>query len=736
MVRKMPSKRFKRLEWIAAAFMGAVGVVLLVGLWFAYDQLYRANRQIDQDRGRVIAALDDTRWLLTNNIPLNAALDELVLTAHLFQNDLNTYTMDIDAPITPFSEYVTKLEAIAAELEKLMLAESTERSLLIDGALGLADIAEEASTESEINDLVQLHRDSVDPMLETNRLVREAKQRMTEEHNRLLTSIAHNNSQIKELLRERKDIYNRPLSILMILTFLFIVAPLLLIGLLFHQVNRRIQLLEEYANQIAQEDFQLPPFDSSDKTGSLARTLGKLSLRVDDLLKTTRIQAKDAEYQAHHDALTGLPNRRDFIERLDNFLPLEGPGDNPTFLLLLDLDDFKDVNDALGHDAGDELIRITGQRLYHSLHSEDHVSRIGGDEFAALMEFRESDLQNVAGRILETVSQPVVIKSHKLDITASIGFAKIEKDVTSEEMLKRADIAMYYVKQCGRNNYQIFYPELKENIDRRLTLIDDIRKGIIEQQFELYLQPKIDIGHGRIIGVECLIRWTHPEKGFMSPAEFIPLAEESGLIVPLGTWVLEEACRIAKMFYDQEHRFTVAVNCSSKQLAEDNFVESSIEMIRAAGLPLDFLELEVTETMLMKSMEETSEKLSSLKEQGVHIALDDFGTGYSSLLYLKELPITTLKIDRSFIVSAEKSDHDAAIIHAIATMGHNLNLEIVAEGVETLNQLKLLHSLDIHVIQGYIFAKPMPVADFQALLQDKEDHPLCWQAEALFVDAS
>jgi diguanylate cyclase (GGDEF)-like protein len=733
MVGKMPSKRLQRLEWIAAIFLGAVGVVLLTGLWFAYDQLDRANKQIDQDRARIIAALGDTRRLLTKNIPLKDTLDELVLTAHMFQNDLNTYTLDVNYPITPFSEYVTKLEAIAGQLENLMSAESTERNLLVEGALGLADIAEEASTEIEINDLVQLHRDSVDPLRETNRLVTEAKHRMLEEHNQLQASIAKNNRQIEELLQVRKDIYRRPLSIFMILALLLVVSPLLLLSLLFHQANRRIHLLEVYANQIAQEDFQQPPFDSSDKTGSLARTLGKLSLRVDDLLKTTRIQAKDAEYQARHDALTGLPNRRGFIERLDNFLPLEDTNDNSTFLLLIDLDNFKDINDALGHDAGDNFIRIAGQRLHHSLHPEDFVSRIGGDEFAALMKFSEPHMQNVAGRILDTMSQPVVIKGHKLEISASMGFAKIEKDVTSEEMLKRADIAMYYVKHSGRNNYQVFYPELKENIDRRLTLIDNIRKGIIEQQFELYLQPKIDISCGQIVGVECLIRWNHPENGFISPAEFIPLAEESGLIKPLGTWVLEEACRIAKIFYDRGHRFTVAVNCSSKQLAEDNFVESSIEIIKAAGLPLGFIEFEVTETMLVKNIEETSEKLRSLKEQGVHIAIDDFGTGYSSLRYLKELPITTLKIDRSFIVSAEKSDHDAAIIHAIAAMGHNLNLEIVAEGVETLDQLKLLHSLDIFVIQGYIFAKPMSVVNFQELLRDKEKQPLCWQAEALFA---
>ncbi|MEJ1296996.1 MAG: bifunctional diguanylate cyclase/phosphodiesterase [Candidatus Sedimenticola sp. (ex Thyasira tokunagai)] len=734
--RRQPIRHLRRLEWIVTVYMGTAAMVLICGMLFSLYLLDNANRQIEDDRTRMLNALDNTEELLTYNIPLMNALDGLDLVAYRFHHDLDAITLNPAQTITPFTEHAANLEQVAARLDQLLPRTLTTRTSLIDSTLTLADIADEASLETAVNNLHQLYRDSIGPMEEADLHIRQNRAQMKQQHKQLLSSVSSNNSLIQAQLISRDNLYQQPITILSALTLLLLAVPMLLLGLLFRHINQRIQLLEHYANDIAHENFQPPPFDSVDKTGSLARTLGSLSLRVNDLLKTTRNQAKDAHYQAHHDSLTEIPNRRSFVIQLEKSLTAQRSNDIPSFLLFLDLDQFKDINDTLGHDAGDQLIRVIGKRLLHTLHSSDHVARLGGDEFAALINCHKSDLKNVADRILRLVAQPMVLKEHKIEITASIGIAQTSPDSTYEALFKQADIAMYYAKHNGRNNHQLFHPHLEEIINQRIALIDDLRNAIEQKHFELHLQPKIDITTGTITGVETLLRWNHPEKGVVSPMEFIPIAEECGLIVPLGEWVLREACRIAREFHLQGAQLTVAVNCSGKQLEDRQFVHSTTDIITAAGFPLERLEIEITETALMENLESSSAKLMSLRHQGIRIAIDDFGTGYSSLRYLKDLPVTTIKIDRSFVVSAEKSSHDAAIIRAIAVLGGNLELDVIAEGVETHAQLKLIHDLGIRHIQGYIFAKPMSLGDFQQLLDDTTRDADTWRADALLAEVS
>ncbi len=732
--KRQPIRHFRRLEWIVAVYMGTAALVLICGMLFSLYLLDNANRQIEDDRNRMLSALDNTEELLTYNIPLMSALDALDQAAYRFNHDLGMITSNPAQTITPFTEHTTKLEQVAARLEQLLPRTLTTRTSLIDSTLTLADIADEASLETAVNNLQQLYRDSIGPMEEADLHIKQNRAQMNQQHTQLLSSVSNNNSLIQAQLNSRDNLFQQPITILSALTLLLLAVPMLLLGLLFRHINRRIQLLEHYANQIAHENFQQPPFDSVDKTGSLARTLGSLSLRVHDLLKTTRHQAKDAHYQAHHDSLTELPNRRSFVIRLEKSLTAQHSNDNPCFLLFLDLDQFKDINDTLGHDAGDRLISVIGKRLLHALHPSDHIARLGGDEFAAIINCQKSNLKNVADRILKLVAQPMELKSHKIEITASIGITRISLDSTYEVLFKQADIAMYYAKHSGRNNYQLFHPHLEETINQRIALIDDLRNAIKQEHFELYLQPKIDITTGTITGVETLLRWNHPEKGVVSPLEFIPIAEESGLIIPLGEWVLREACRIAEKFHLQGAQLTVAVNCSGKQLEDKQFVDSTTDIISTTGFPLDKLEIEITETALMENLESSSAKLMALRHQGIRIAIDDFGTGYSSLRYLKDLPVTTIKIDRSFVVSAEKNSHDAAIIRAIAVLGGNLELDVIAEGVETRAQLKLIHSLGIRHVQGYLFAKPMPLGDFQQLLDDTTRSSDAWRVDTLPID--
>ncbi|MEJ1353611.1 MAG: bifunctional diguanylate cyclase/phosphodiesterase [Candidatus Sedimenticola sp. (ex Thyasira tokunagai)] len=733
---QQPIKRLQRLEWIVAAYMGTAALVLICGMLLSLYLLANANRQIEADRSHMLDALNNTGELLTYNIPLMSALDALNLAAYRFHHDLDMITLNPKQTITPFTEHAANLEQVAARLEQLLPHALASRTSLIDATLTLADIADEAAVENAVNNLQQLYRDSIGPMEEANLHIRQTEAQMKRQHKQLLSSVSDNNQRIQSQLISRDNLYQQPITILSVLTLLLLAVPMLLLGLLFRKMNLRIQLLERYANDIAQENFQPPPFDSSDKTGSLARTLGSLSLRVNDLLNTTRNQAKDAHYQANHDSLTGLPNRRNFVAWLTQTLTPECSGDKPCFLLFLDLDQFKDINDTLGHDAGDQLIRVTGKRLRHALHSSDHVARLGGDEFAAIINCQKSNLKNVADRILKLVAQPMELKEHKIEITASIGITQTSPDSTCEALFKQADIAMYYAKHNGRNNHQLFHPHLEEIINQRIALIDDLRNAIEQEHFELYLQPKIDIVTGEITGAETLLRWNHPERGVVSPIEFIPVAEECGLIIPLGDWVLNEACRIARDFHLQGTALTLAVNCSGKQLLDKQFVDSITDIISAARFPLERLEIEITETALMENLESSSEKLMSLRRQGIRIAIDDFGTGYSSLRYLKDLPVTTIKIDRSFVVSAEKSSHDAAIIHAIAALGGNLKLDVIAEGVETHAQLKLIHDLGIRHVQGYIFAKPMPLTDFQQLIDDTTRSSDSWRADTLLAEVS
>ncbi len=376
--KRQPIRRFRRLEWIVAVYMGTAALVLICGMLFSLYLLDNANRQIEDDRNRMLNALDNSEELLTYNIPLMNALDTLDLVAYRFHHDLDMITLNPAQTITPFTEHATKLGQLAARLEQLLPRTLTTRTSLIDSTLTLADIADEASLETAINNLQQLYRDSLYPMEEAGLHIRQNRAQMKQQHMQLLSSVSNNNSLIQARLKSRDNLYQQPITILSALTLLLLAVPMLLLGLLFRHINRRIQLLEHYADEIAHENFQPPPFDSVDKTGSLARTLGSLSLRVNDLLKTTRNQTKDAHYQANHDSLTDLPNRRSFITRLTESLTAQCSSDIPYFILFLDLDQFKDINDTLGHDAGDQLIRVIGKRLLHTLHSSDHVARLGG----------------------------------------------------------------------------------------------------------------------------------------------------------------------------------------------------------------------------------------------------------------------------------------------------------------------------------------------------------------------
>ncbi len=423
---------------------------------------------------------------------------------------------------------------------------------------------------------------------------------------------------------------------------------------------------------------------------------------------------------ARHDALTGLPNRTLLYDRLSTAIASATRHRHKIGVLFLDLDRFKHVNDSLGHGAGDCLLRSVAGRLSASVRRSDTVSRQGGDEFVILLAevTHREDLAKAASNIMEAITQPHRVGSHELHVTASIGIAVYPDDGGHvETLIKQADIAMYHAKDHGRDNYQFFTPEMNTLIVERRALEGSLRRALNRQEFLLHYQPKIDLATGGMIGAEALIRWRHPERGLVRPRSFVPIAEECGLIVPIGQWVLREACRQAREWQAAGLRpMPVAVNISSVELRSKGFLDGVRRILDETGLDPRLLELELTESVLMESMASTAEMLRELKAMGLRLAVDDFGTGYSSLSYLMQFPIDTLKVDQSFVREITAEGDRSPIITAVIAMGRSLNQRVIAEGVETGEQLAFLQAQHCEEGQGFHFSRPLPADQFGALL--------------------
>jgi len=446
-----------------------------------------------------------------------------------------------------------------------------------------------------------------------------------------------------------------------------------------------------------------------------------------DITERKNAQAK-MEFMAHHDALTGLPNRLQLVERLEHELRRAERHGYYGAVLFIDLDQFKTINDSLGHPVGDKVLEVVASRLQSSVREEDLVARLSGDEFVVVLTVLDQNIEvaalragEISEKIRSVISQPYIHDSMELRVTCSVGVVVYpDKNNSVHELLRYADTAMYQVKEKGRDSIEFFNEEMADKVSRQLVMEGDLHRALDEKQFEVFYQPKIDVLSGRVVGAEALLRWQHPTKGMVSPVDFIPVLETYGMIIEVGQWVLEESCKALLKWHDDglwAEGMKLSVNISPRQFRRNAFVDDVLQALQRYPIPPNSLDMEITEGIVIQRVDDAIETMTQLNNEGISFSLDDFGTGYSSISYLKRLPVSTLKIDKGFVRDIIDDRNDRVLVETIITMGLLLDMELVAEGVENAEQLAILRSFGCHFYQGYFSSQAVKRVAFEAILK-------------------
>ena len=667
---------------------------------------------------------------------------DVAVTRHVAEFEL--FVLDFDRDQDLLAESLAKLEAAFAKFPDSSKYFSDRDRVELEEIVGVfVDITHEAQEVRSPNKLLQLLSDSEDIFHEFRSRLNQKRILLDNAVTKLGADItqdirnARANVKLQQAMLQRLENTSVWGLSLLILFVLFVTI------LLFQNLQRRLGAIAAYAHAIAEGKYSSTiDFISSDKIGELAESVNhmgsSMATLVDELgnkAEAANRAARTAKRLAYYDSLTGLPNRHNFMEISEAAIEEAQRLEEHIAIVYMDLDDFKKVNDSFGHNVGDELLCAVADRLSHSVREVDAIarnvgdppvvlpSRLGGDEFTFLIKHLPDpgEAKNIARRIRNALTRPYRLAEQELSITPSIGVAVFPDDGdTVSELLKNADMAMYQAKDSGRNNIKLFSAEIGERQINKLSLERDLSKALTREELCIHYQAKVDLSSGRIVGAEALLRWQHPQRGMVSPMDFVPLAEESGLIVPIGNWVLQHVCnQLAQWQSDAIAPVPIAINVSGKQFAGGDLVSVVSECLGTADICLGNIELEITETILMTDAEVAVSALNELKELGVMASLDDFGTGYSSLSYLKRFPLSTLKIDRSFVRDIETDVEDAAIVKAILALSKSLGLKVVAEGVENEQQAKFLRTHGCQQAQGYLFSKPIPAQEFTELLKQR-----------------
>ncbi len=502
-------------------------------------------------------------------------------------------------------------------------------------------------------------------------------------------------------------------------------ALVLALGLwTIHRMNSRLTRLVEVAEAIERGNYTVRSAESGrDPVGLQAAALNRVAARVQSVLDEQEAAEDKLRRLARHDQLTGLPNRKLFEELLSKELARAARGAGMVAVLLLDLDHFKDINDSLGHEVGDQLLRQVADGVSAMLRQEDTMARIGGDEFALLITAveRAEDALVLLRRLSARFRSPFQLDEREFPISCSMGISLYPEDGKDpQELMRNADAALFRAKSTGRNNFQIFAPSMNRWAQERLDMEQELRRGLGRHELTIFFQPQVSLSDGEVVGMEALVRWQHPKKGTVAAGKFIPLAEETGVIVPMGRWVLGEACRQnANWQKEGLPRVPISVNISARQFQLDDVVAIVDQALNDCDLEPEFLQLEITETVPMTETEDIATCLERIHERGVGIHLDDFGTGYSSLTYLTRYPVDTLKIDRSFVNEVPAKAESVAIIEATLALAGSLKLGVIAEGVENEDQLTFLRRSECKVAQGYLLGRPIPGDQFEDVLRNR-----------------
>ena len=533
----------------------------------------------------------------------------------------------------------------------------------------------------------------------------------------------------------KEKIQTFALSSLLILAILFTLIYVVATRLQ-KNISSRLVELDELSRQVSRSgnySIRVPRY-GDDEIGSLARSFNLMLETIESNqderdkanealhLNRKRLEraVKDLQYLANYDSLTQLPNRALCMDRINYALKSAARAESMVAVMFLDLDHFKDVNDSLGHAVGDLLLKSTSRRLQESIRSEDTLARLGGDEFVIILNniHNSENVIDVVDKIVASFEMPFKLSNYEVNTTVSIGVCTYPHDgMDVDSLMKAADAAMYKAKEAGRNTYEFYQSELNQLANRRHQLVNELRKAIQNNELSCVFQPQLNLTTNSIIGAEVLLRWSSPLLGNISPAEFIPIAESSGLIKEIGDWVLENTCRVLDECLKQGIEIRLAVNLSAMQFKQTDLAGQIATLLGKYGIKPKYLEVEITESMLMRDVKNAVKVLERLKEMNIRIAIDDFGTGYSSLSYLRRFPLDALKIDQSFVDQLVVDNDDTAITLAIISMAKSLRLEVIAEGVETAQQLEFLRENDCDDIQGYYFSKPLIENDFKNFLQ-------------------